>query len=103
MQKGLVCLSFDDGRYDNVSAFRKYLFPNQIPVTLNVTTGYVDGSCPKEFRPSARKAMTVQDVVSLSESSLVEIAAHGDRHLNTDEDIDQGRQKLLEWLNLKGD
>lgn len=99
MESGIVCLTFDDGREDNVDVFHNYLLANDIPVTLNVTTGYVDGSCPMEFQPSKRRAMTIQDVVSLSKSSIVEIAAHGDMHLNADEDIDRGHAKLCDWVN----
>ncbi len=100
MDKGIVCLTFDDARADNVSVFRNILFPAGIPATLFVTTGYVDRTCPEKFRPSKRSAMSKQDVVSLSSSPLVEIAAHGDRHLNTDEDIDCCHQKLTGWLGL---
>ena len=98
MDKGIVCLTFDDGRIDNDSLFRDYLIANGIPATLNVTTGYVDGSCPEELLPTNKEAMSIQDVVWLSHSSLFEIAAHGDLHLNTDEDIDRGHAKLVEWL-----
>lgn len=98
MDKGIVCLTFDDGRKDNDSLIREYLIANGIPVTLNVTTGYVDGSCPEKLLPTNKEALSIQDIVSLSHSSLVEIAAHGDMHLNTDEDIDRGHAKLVEWL-----
>ena len=98
MDTGIVCLTFDDGREDNISVFHSYLFANNIPVTLNVTTGYVDGSCPMELLPTKRSAMTVQEIIALSKSAMVEIAAHGDMHLNTDEDIDRGHKKLRDWL-----
>ena len=100
MEKGIVCLAFDDARADNMHVFQSILFPEGIPATLNVTTGYVDQSCPESFFPSARKALSKEDIISLSASPLIEIAAHGDMHLNTDKDIDRSREKLIDWLGL---
>lgn len=96
-----VSLSFDDGRGDNTEVVDNLLIPNNIPATLNITTGYVDGTCPKEMSPSEKKPMTVDEVCRLSSSDLIEIAMHGDRHQNTEEDIERCKDKLKAWLTPK--
>lgn len=100
MKKAIISLSFDDGRGDNLDVFRNILIPMSIPATINVTAGYVDGTCPEHLSPSPKKAMTVDEVIALAQNPLVEIAAHGDCHLNTAEDIAAGRAKLIRWLGL---
>lgn len=100
MERGTVCLSFDDGRRDNLNIIYGMLIPNGIPVTINITTGYVDGSCPKELCPSLKPAMTVEEVKGLYKQPLVEIALHGDKHLNTIEDVLEGERKIKAWLDI---
>lgn len=93
-----VSLSFDDGRGDNANVLDGLLIPLGIPATLNITTGYVDGTCPDELRPSEKSPLSIEDVRRFFNDPLVEIAIHGDRHLNTEEDILRGKEKLQEWL-----
>lgn len=99
-RKAVVSLSFDDGRGDNTIVLNQILVPNQLPATLNITTGYVDGTCPEAFLPTKKPPMTKQDVIRFSKNPLVEIALHGDMHQNSPEDIMAGRAKLMDWLNL---
>lgn len=93
-----VSLSFDDGRGDNADVLDNLLLPLGVPATLNITTGYIDGTCPKECRPSKKSPLSVEDVRRFADNPLVEIAMHGDRHLNSEEDILRGEKKLREWL-----
>lgn len=102
-EKGIVCLSFDDGRGDNRCIAEKILLPMSIPATFNITTGYVDGSCSPADRPSIKKPMTIDDVRWIAEHNIFEIAMHGDEHKNTLEDIMKCRNKLATWLSLKND
>lgn len=99
MDKAIISLSFDDGRGDNLDVFQSILEPMSIPVTFNITTGYVDGSCPEGRAPSAKKPLSLENVCALAKHPLVEIALHGDEHLNTEEDIAKGRAKIIEWLD----
>lgn len=99
-QRGTVVLSFDDGRGDQFAAAQHILKPLRIPATFCITTGYVDGSCPEELRPSAVPAMDIAQVRALAADPLFELALHGDRHLNTAEDVARCREKLLRWLDL---
>lgn len=103
MEKASLSLSFDDGRADNIEVFEKILFPRNIPVTLNVTTGYIDGSCPKDKMPTDKLPMTVDKIKTYAENPLVELALHGDQHLNTETDIELGRKKMIQWLGLPSD
>lgn len=102
-RKAVVSLSFDDGRGDNTRIVDEVLLPRKIPATLNITTGYVDGTCPANLRPSEKPAMRKEDVVRLARHPLIEIGLHGDRHENTPEDILAGREKLIAWLDLEKD
>lgn len=94
-----IALSFDDGRSDNYYAIKKVLIPNALHSTVYITTGYVDGTCEDEFRPTPKKAMTVEEVQELSREELVEIGLHGDKHLNEDWDILESWNKMLRWLS----
>ena len=95
-----LSLSFDDGRGDNRAVLDELLLPAGIPATLNIATGYVDGSCPAELLPTDKAPMSRAEVQRFAEDPMVEIAMHGDFHLNTEEDILNGRSKLLCWLDL---
>lgn len=109
MDKALISFSFDDARKDNLYVFREILWPLHFPATINVTTGYVDGTCPKEHAPCLRPAMTIDDIKCIRNqfqykgAPLFEIALHGDQHLNTENDIAAGRKKLITWLELPED
>ncbi len=100
VKQAAVSFSFDDARGDNKDVFCSILDRLGFPATLNVTTGYVDGSCPEKLRPSTKPAMTKDDVIALWKNPRFEIAMHGDRHLNTVQDISESRKKLICWLNL---
>ncbi len=99
-ESATLSFSFDDGRLDNAAVTEKLLLPRGLPVTLCVTTGYVDGSCPVELLPTGKPPMTVADVQRLAKEALVEIAMHGDTHLNTLEDLSRAETKLRAWLDL---
>lgn len=103
MKQAAISFSFDDGRGDNLAVFRDVLLARGIPATINITTAYVDGSCPADTAPTVKAALSIQDVRQLAEDPRVEIALHGDRHLNTEADIACGREKLISWLNLPSD
>ena len=95
-----LSFSFDDGRQDNAVAAETLLLSRGLPVTLCVTTGYVDGTCPPELLPTEKPPMTVADVQRLAKHPLVEIAMHGDTHQNTEEDVQRSDTKLRAWLDL---
>lgn len=97
-REAIVAFSFDDGREDNFRVVQDILKPSNLPATFNITTGYVDGTCPPNLRPTQTPAMEVEEVRKLDQDPLFELALHGDRHLNIPEDIAEGRRKLMDWL-----
>lgn len=98
-----IVLSFDDGRGDNKDIIHDILVPLSIPATFNITTGYVDGTCPEELLPSNKSPLTIEDVKKIASNPIFEIALHGNNHLNTIDDIFSGKDKLKKWLNLSTD
>lgn len=102
MEKGIVCFSFDDGRKDN-KVVAELLRAKNIPASFNITSGYIDGTCSKRFLPCDKEALTIEDVRWLNAQKIFEIALHGDQHLNTAEDIKEGRKKIIKWLQLPKD
>lgn len=103
MDKGIVVLSFDDGRQDNYHIFMELLKPRNLPATVNIATGYVQGQCNVCGEGIKLPALTKEQVAELAKQELFEVACHGDRHSNTPEDIISGRDKLISWLNLPQD
>lgn len=93
-----VVLSFDDGRRDNVTLIRDILVSNGLPVTLNLSTGYIDGTARKERYPGPNPAMTLEEAKELASLPGVEIAGHGWEHLNTLEDLKKGVDTLRTWF-----
>ena len=96
----VLCFSFDDGRGDNTEVINDIFVPLGLPATLNITTGYLDGTCPDMLRPSMKAAMQISDVQRFAKEQSAEIAMHGNNHQNTIDDIMVGREKLQEWLQL---
>lgn len=94
-----VVLSFDDGRKDNFEIVRPILLDHNLTATFNIATAYVDGSISDSERPCDNPAMSIDDVVNLYNDGF-EIAGHGDRHKNIDDDVATGIKKLHDWLNL---
>ena len=98
-----VSLSFDDGRGDTAAVVDTLLRPSGIPAAICIATGYVDRTCPAEQLPTQKPPLTVAEIQRLSADPLVEIAAHGDMHQNTEEDFYRGEEKLRAWLKLSED
>ena len=100
MKKLKVCLSFDDGRED----FYDYAFPilkeYNLPATLNVTTGYVDGT----FKPnweSSYGAVSKEELKELKKNKI-ELAYHGDQHITDKKDFMNSIKKFEKW-GIKSD
>lgn len=95
-----IVLSFDDGRLDNYDVVKPILDCFGISATFNIATAFVDGTIEKENAPCLNDAMSVENVKDLYASGY-EIAGHGDNHLNTIKDFQDGIIKLRKWLNLE--
>ena len=103
MKKAIVTLSFDDGRIDNYRVAKEILLPNNIPATINIATGYIDGSLKILGGGYNPEPMPIENIRELYNTELIEIAGHGDLHKNEWNDIKEGRRKLLDWLQLPSD
>lgn len=98
MEKTRIVLSFDDGRRDNYRVAKVLLEANKIPATFNITSGYLERKVPiEELCPN--EALTLEELIELSQCPYFEIAGHGYAHLNTVEDWHLGMVKLEEWLS----
>ena len=98
-----IILSFDDSRADFY--FRAYplLKKYTIPATLNVISGFVNGSAKMRMPSADGKAMTCTQVVECQQSGLVEIACHGATHDNTKEGVVRNIEEMKAWgVNIEG-
>ena len=95
----IITLSFDDGRVDTYTVAKEILEKNNIPATINIATGYIEGNVAIGTNTPP---MTKENVIELASNELFEIAAHGDLHKNDFDDIAVGREKLLSWLGKDG-
>ena len=96
----IITLSFDDGRVDTYTVAKEILEKNNIPATINIATGYIEGNVAIG---TDNPPMTKENVIELSSNELFEIAAHGDMHKNDFDDIASGREKLLSWIGKEGE
>lgn len=97
-KKSKIVLSFDDGRRDNLRVVQEILAPQGIPATMNLTTGYIDGSARAERHPGPNPALSMEEARTLASYSNIEIAGHGWEHLNTLEDLRKGLDTLRSWF-----
>ena len=98
MNKAIITFSFDDARADSYRAI-KVAAKYGVKSTLNVTTGYVEGTNAEKENPTYLPAMSREQVIELYKNET-EIACHGDTHDNTLDSILKGKQKLYHWLQL---
>ena len=96
-EKGTIVLSLDDGAKNAYRTFKDILCKYSVPATFNIVTGRI---CP-DSEPNG-KAITRSELLEMSKSPYVEIAAHGHTHENSTPDITKSRELLCEWLNMSG-
>ena len=98
-KRAIISLSFDDGRVDTYTVAKEVLVKYNVPATINIATGYIEGETNVG---TDIVSMTKENVIELDSVGLFEIAAHGDMHKNDFDDIAKGREKLLSWLGREG-
>lgn len=101
--KALVNLNFDDGRIDTYTIAYPLLKKYNIPATINVTTGYVEGIFAHKEHEIPVPAMTIEMLTTLASDPSIEIAGHGYWHDNTEEDILTGIQHLKTYIPIQQD
>lgn len=98
-----VVLSFDDSREDFYTRVFPLLKKYNIPATLNVISGFVNGTAKMNMPSADNKAMTSSQVVECQQSGLVEIACHGATHDNTKEGVLRNVEDMKAWgVNVEG-
>ena len=98
--KSIISLSFDDGRKDNYTLMYPIIKKYDIPVTINIATGYIEGVInPSDF--DFPEPMSVSMLSQLFHDSNVEIAGHGYMHINEKEDIIQGIEALHKMFGVE--
>lgn len=98
-----VVLSFDDSREDFYTRAFPLLRKYNIPATLNVISGFVNGTAKMKMPSADGKAMTSAQVVECQQSGLVEIACHGATHDNTKEGVLRNIEDMKAWgVNVEG-
>ncbi|MEL1134493.1 polysaccharide deacetylase family protein [Desulfitobacterium sp. THU1] len=96
-KQAMVTLSFDDGREDTYRVAFKIMKEYGLVGTINVTTGWVDGSWSVTNWPSAVDgAMTIEQVKECFNYGF-EIASHGDTHITEVNDLRACLIKLRGW------
>ncbi len=92
-EKGTIVISVDDGRWDAYRLFKEILQPYHLAATFNIVTDWVtDGD------ELPRSSISCAELAEMIRSPLVEIAGHGHRHCNDEEDIIKGKERLCRWL-----
>ena len=89
-QKGTIVISIDDGNADDFRIYENILSRHKLSATFNVVSGFVGES----------GRLTTEQLRSIYNDPQMEIAAHGHRHLNDDEDIKKGIEMLDQWLGM---
>lgn len=101
LPKAIITFSFDDARSDTYYAIKKAI-GNNVACTLNVTTGYVDGTLSEEYWPTSIPPMSEAELFELKKMGA-EIAGHGDKHNNEFESLISGREKIKNWFEISED
>lgn len=98
-----IVLSFDDSREDFYTRVFPLLKKYNIPATLNVISGFVNGTAKMNMPSADGKAMTSSQVIECQQSGLVEIACHGATHDNTKEGVLRNIEDMKAWgANVEG-
>ena len=75
--KPTAVISIDDGNFEDYRVFSEVLKKYNIPATFNIVSGRLDNE----------GSLTTENLKTMFNDPLIEIAAHGYSHKNDDEDI----------------
>ena len=89
-QKGTVVITIDDGNADDIRVYEEILSKYNVPATFNIITGKIDGE----------NNLTKEQLRTIYNDPIMEIANHGYSHKNDDGDITMGTANLREWLGI---
>jgi len=89
-----IIFTFDDGRKDNFEIARPLLKKYGFTASFHVVTGYIDGTC--RIGDIYGEPMSVDEVKQMASEGFG-ISAHGDKHINEEEDLRTCLEKLKSW------
>lgn len=94
-----IAITFDDGREDNYSVAMPIMKRLDMPGTVYVATGFVDGTWQDSaVLESPRRALTPPEIIALKENGW-EIGLHGDKHTTEQKDFETAYAKMNQWLD----
>jgi len=96
MGKTIVSISFDDGRIDTYTTAYPILKKYNLPATLHIATGFIDGTMEDAGWKSCDTPMTKENVYEMYKNGI-EISSHGDKHKTESEDFSTSVEKFDEW------
>lgn len=99
LDKAKICISFDDGRKDNIAIAKEILKPQHIPATFFISSGLIDGTLNGELVGNQVYGMNWDDIAWLRNNNF-EIATHSANHTNQIEDIIRGYRDVLNVLEM---
>lgn len=90
-------LNFDDGRSDVYGYAVNELVSHGIPATFSIVTSFIEGG---SVWPGDIEAlpMTFDQLYTIKDNKLFEIADHSDHHSSDWDDILSGKDKLYQWF-----
>jgi peptidoglycan/xylan/chitin deacetylase (PgdA/CDA1 family) len=87
-----VCVTFDDGYHDNLEFAAPVLRELGIPATIFVASGIIDGSNTFHWYAEPPRALSWDDVASLTAEGLIDVQAHTRTHPRLPH-VDDGRAR----------
>lgn len=90
-----IVFSFDDGRLDNYYHAFKILKKHNLPATIHITTGYIDGTwTPPSSWASSEGPLKIDQILEM-EKSNIEFSNHTDKHQYSIDDILTSHSKTI--------
>lgn len=80
VQGRFVCVTFDDGYLDNLEEAAPVLEELEIPATIFVSTGVIDGQAGYTWFKHAPPALSWDDIDSLVRGGLIDVQSHTRTH-----------------------
>ena len=103
MKKAYLNFSFDDGRVDTFNVAYPILKKYMMGMTLNATSGYIESGTYVDSNVTDIMPMDIKMLQNMASDKNVEIAGHGYKHKNTEQDIVKGISCLKKWLPNKSE
>lgn len=80
----LVCLTFDDGYRDTLTAALPIMKRHNVPFAIYITTGFIDNKQPMWWYPEEKLALSIDELLQLANEPLCTIGAHTVSHPRLD-------------------